>query len=526
MRIDDINRLGRKSVVMAAAALVLAGCSREPVKPIPRWWGACTVPDFVGAAAEARPLEDPGVPQHPFMADSVSGTMHADAFSSGAHRGPGPLGIDPVVASSARGLVGGECATVVFDSRGRLVTVCGDFEAFTLLLLDPVTLEELASYRLPPRPSTKEALHKRDLQIITTDTSGGAYFYLDEQGRVVLATSDRKILRIAIRDRDSGPAFEVEDSWDLAAHVPADCWTPENKNPQGPCDAVTAVLPDWQGRLWWVTRLGTVGTLDPETGDIRTTRLEGGIQNSFSVARDLVVVVSNEALYGLTADQETGEPVVAWREAYERGKGPKPGAIDLGSGTTPTLFGPDQEYVAIADNADPRINVLVFRRQEGEPGVTLVCKEPVFEKNRSATDNSLIGFGRSVIVENNYGYKNFLSLLFGKASAGGLARIDIDEDEKGCRTAWTSSERSPSTVPKLSTESGLVYLYTKDPQPWLVDAWYLTALDFGTGKTVFKVLTGTGWGYDNHWAPITLGPDGTAYVGVLNGIVAVRDGPG
>ena len=78
----------------------------------------------------------------------------------------------------------------------------------------------------------------------------------------------------------------------------------------------------------------------------------------------------------------------------------------------------------------------------------------------------------------------------------------------------------------MSTESGLVYLYTKDPQPWLVDAWYFTALDFRTGKTVFKVLTGTGWGYDNHWAPITLGPDGTAYVGVLNGIVAVRDGPG
>jgi len=459
------------------------------------------------------------------MADSVSSTMHADGFSSGVHRGPGPLGRNPEVLSSARGLIGGECATVVFDGKDRLVTVCGDFEGFSLLLLDPVTLEELASYPLPPRPSTREALHKRDLQIIMTDTSGGAYFYLDEEDRVVLATSERKIVRIAIKDGKKGPAFTLEDAWDLSARVPGDCWTPENRSPEGPCDAVTAVLPDWEGRLWFVTRLGTVGTLNPETGRIETLSLEGGIQNSLAVSQDLVVVVSDEALYGLTADAETGAPAVAWRESYERGNEQKPGSIDLGSGTTPTVFGDSRQYIAMADNADPRINVLIFKRQDGEPGVSLVCKQPVFEKGMSATDNSLIGFGRSVIAENNYGYKNFLSLLFGKTAAGGIVRIDLDEGDEGCRTVWKSREASPSTVPKLSTESGLVYVYTKDESAWFVDAWYLTALDFRTGKTVFKALTGTGWGYDNNWAPITLGPDGTAYVGVLNGLVALRDGP-
>ena len=34
---------------------------------------------------------------------------------------------------------------------------------------------------------------------------------------------------------------------------------------------------------------------------------------------------------------------------------------------------------------------------------------------------------------------------------------------------------------------------------------------FRTGETVYGVLTGTGLGYDNHWAPVTIGPDGTAY---------------
>ena len=60
-------------------------------------------------------------------------------------------------------------------------------------------------------------------------------------------------------------------------------------------------------------------------------------------------------------------------------------------------------------------------------------------------------------------------------------------------------------------------------RPGPEDPWYLTALDARTGKRVWSVFTGTGLGYNNNYAPITLGPDGTAYVGVLGGLVAVRD---
>ena len=78
-------------------------------------------------------------------------------------------------------------------------------------------------------------------------------------------------------------------------------------------------------------------------------------------------------------------------------------------------------------------------------------------------------------------------------------------------------------MPKLSPANGLVYTYTKDPQPDNQDAWYLTALDFRTGKTLFKRLGGEGLGHNNNYAPITLGPDGTAYVGVLGGLIGLRD---
>jgi hypothetical protein len=89
-----------------------------------------------------------------------------------------------------------------------------------------------------------------------------------------------------------------------------------------------------------------------------------------------------------------------------------------------------------------------------------------------------------------------------------------------CRTAWTSNERAPSVVPKLSLSNGLVYTYTRPPRSDGIDAWYLTTLDFRTGRTVYRRLAGTGFGFNNNYAPVTLGPDGTAYVGVLGGVVA------
>jgi hypothetical protein len=78
-------------------------------------------------------------------------------------------------------------------------------------------------------------------------------------------------------------------------------------------------------------------------------------------------------------------------------------------------------------------------------------------------------------------------------------------------------------VPKLSLGNGLVYTYTKDPQPDDQDAWFLTAIDFRSGETVYKRLAGEGLGFNNNYAPITIGPDGTIYVGVLGGMVALRD---
>jgi hypothetical protein len=146
----------------------------------------------------------------------------------------------------------------------------------------------------------------------------------------------------------------------------------------------------------------------------------------------------------------------------------------------------------------------------------------VFEEGAGATDNSLIGTARSLVVENNFGYTGPAATTGGSTTPG-LERVDLDRDGRGCSKAWHSDETAPSVVPKLSLRNGLVYTYTKEPDPLLDDPWYLTAIDFRTGETVYKQLAGLGLGFNNNYAPISIGPDGTAYVGALDGLVALRD---
>ena len=106
---------------------------------------------------------------------------------------------------------------------------------------------------------------------------------------------------------------------------------------------------------------------------------------------------------------------------------------------------------------------------------------------------------------------------------GGFTRIHIREDESGCDVVWTSVERSPSVVPKLSAANGLIYSYTFEPQGNGENAWYLLAMEAETGRTAFKVLTGAGSKYDGNWGPLAIGPDGTVYVTCYGGMIAIWD---
>jgi len=422
--------------------------------------------------------------------------MHDDAYASDAYEVSGPLGNHLEVRSATYGV--SECATIAFDSRGRIVGLCGGLEGFTLRLIDPTTLAQVASLTT----STRDLL---SLSNPFSDICGGTYFYLDKFDVAYVLTTEKQIWKVKVTDT----GLERVGTYDVAAEVPGD-------------DCVVATMPDWSGRIFFATQQGRVGVVDPGTGKVRSMQFTGeGIFNSLAGDETgAVYLVTTHRLAAVEAD-DTGTPVVRWSQPYDRGTRTKPGQLSQGSGTTPTLIGHD--LVAITDNAEPRMNVIFYRRTGGGSDRE-ICRVPVFAAGASATENSLAyAGGRSVIVENNYGYAGVQSTMLGMTTSPGVAKVDL-ADDGSCRVAWTSPVSAPTSVPKVSLGNGLLYVYSKPASVLLDDSWYFTAIDVRTGATRWKQRTGNGIQWNNHYASIYVGRDGAAYMPTVAGLIRFQDG--
>ena len=439
------------------AVLVVVGLAKlvpDGWGPLPPGPGRLATPGYVGRPASPQPV-DVKVPENPHLAPT------------GVTTWTGPMGDSPHVWTKSYGLDG--CRRVLVDSHGRLVSVCGDADAPVLRLLDPDNLRQLASKDLP------EGDH--------SPCSGA--FYLDDHDRAVVATNDRRILAVSTADADGDPDLTTQATVDLADDLPDD-------------DCVVGVQPDWQGRIWFVSNEGRVGVVDD--GKVRVVDLAEQVAHPLTVTRDGVYVGTDEALYRIAAGPGA-KPAVAWRTAYDGGSGSAPVALSSG-------------LVAIAVNADPKLEVVLHRPDDGQE----VCRAAVFGDDEGSTDGGLVVAGDAVVVQNGHGYGGPLSTVLGRTTNRGLARVDSD-----CKVAWSTDLDVPSSAPAVSLASGLVFVYLKR-HSWLgVDAWYLGAVDLRTGRLVYAVRTGLTLLADSHHGAVALGPDGSAYVPVLGGMVRVRD---
>jgi hypothetical protein len=390
-----------------------------------------------------------------------------------------------------------ECATIAFDSRGRIVGLCGGLEGFTLRLIDPTTLSQIAQL-------TTSSRNLLSLSNPFSDICGGTYFYLDGHDAAYVLTTEKQIWKIQV----GATSLTKVAGYDVAEAVPDD-------------DCVVATMPDWSGRIFFASQQGRVGTVDPATGTVKAMQFTGeGIFNSLAGdATGAIYLVTTHRLAAVEADA-TGAPVLRWSETYDRGTRTKPGQLSQGSGTTPTLIGHD--LVAITDNAEPRMNVIFYRRT-GTAAHREICRAPVFAAGSSATENSLAyAGGHSVIVENNDGYAGVQSTVLGQTTAPGVARVDLADDGT-CHVAWISPVSAPTSVPKVSLGNGLLYVYTKPASNPLDDSWYFTAIDVRTGATRWTQRTGNGIQWNNHYASVYLGPDGAAYMPTVSGLVRIQD---
>jgi hypothetical protein len=251
------------SCAAALALPLLFWCPLTPshaaLAPIASSGTATTLPDFTGGPSEAKPLKVAKPPKHPFMSRNGRSNVHNDPWMTDTYWTRGPKGDNPEIFSTA---LGRDCISIAFDRKGRIVTACSNLTTRILYVLEPGNLRTLAEVDLP-------YVAPPDGQDPFTNSSGGVYFYLDRHDRAVIGAADGRVLVFAV---GSDPILELVGEYDLSATLAG--------------DRMTSVLPDWQGRLWFVSRYnGVVGTLDLETGAIESITLDEEIENSFAVNR-------------------------------------------------------------------------------------------------------------------------------------------------------------------------------------------------------------------------------------------------
>ena len=179
--------------VLALAVPAFAGTSYPPIPPGP----ATVLPDFVGAAASPQPVAF-SIPQSPSLAPNPFSYLHNDSWNSDVFSVWAPLGSGPQVFSSTLGnsVVGGHQMTTSMgvDTYGRLVVMKLDGSGSYLLLIDPATLEVLAS--TPVGSGSTQAI-------------GSAYWYLDPQERVTVVSGANKIMTLREAGTFSDPVWQV-----------------------------------------------------------------------------------------------------------------------------------------------------------------------------------------------------------------------------------------------------------------------------------------------------------------------------
>ncbi len=482
--------------------------------PIPDTQNPDLAPYFIGRPAELKPLPKKDLPAHTLAPLSH---LHNDIGNTDVSDFPGPTGRNPLVKSYFLPGVSG----MKVDSQGRLTANAGVAAGF--VALDPDNFRIRGSFSGP------------------SGNRFNVYDIMDAEGRIVAPSngnSGQQITIIERKDQGVNSQFSATKRISLRAVLQPD-------------EQLFGVFPDVEGNLWFVTGgiqgyspgvlpdYTTVGHIEKD-GAIVTHKIPGEIvENGFSVDGTTAFIVTSSALYAFEKLAD-GTIHALWRQSYPSENRVKKGGFALGSGASVTLMGED--YIAITDNAENQVNLLIINRKRDWQGERVICSVPLFAPGASALDVSPIALrnadgGHSAILANVYNTPFMFHDLnkLGAVDAdynnlstmgSGLTRVDLLPDGKRCEVKWEAAVKSPA-VYKLSTATGLIYGYFQDPglaqQGTYI--WYFTGIDFETGEEVFKVRAGAGALKNVGLRVLYLLPDGRLVAPTLGGLVTLQDGP-
>ena len=456
-----------------------AGGSEPPPPPL------VSVP---ATAAEAGLLEyysDPSVMPTPLAAtstplntylDPVRNGMHEDTTNSDVTNSPAPLGVEGsfTVVSHLMNAVLIACPTVLFTDDNDILTHCftlGDAGTETTThLLDGDTLAIL--------DSVEQALKEN-----MGDASGGGYLHKLVSGELLIGPWDQTIRTYEVRETADGKQLHETSVIDLNPSLSDD-------------DHVTDVVVDYDGYTWFTASSGVIGIVDPDE-QVFTYTLTEPLQNQIAIDPTGVYLITHNNIWKFKVDALTDpqNPIVEeWRTQYDNTGG---GVLSQGSGTTPTMFGANDEYVAITDNSTPQLHLNVYFRATG----TLACQADVFPANQGAVENSPVGYDNSIAIVNNFGWGGFLADP--RLMQPGYEKVTVVPDAGSptgvsCVKDWVNPTVTSATVPMMSTQTGLIYMTSLKVAPDNVDdyGFYFVGIDWITGQEVFAQWVGNGSMFD------------------------------
>jgi len=517
---SDRGALRFALVCSALMALFVVGCGEsrtasggtggtgrfEPIReatPLPRRTPEeLGIERFVGQAAVPAPIPALEITPHPYLNNDGDSRIHNDHYNSAAYNRSGLLGPEIEITTHHLGTPAGVCAMMTILANGYVVGSCIVFKDgavhVVLTMFDNENLNIVAERDLGTRP-------------FVPSSAGGAYFSMDKDENLVLGPATNRIEQYHIEVIEGAPQFVQDYAKEIPGLEPA----VEVTDPM-----LQDTVIDWEGRVWFMVTDGRVGYFDPEADRIEMMNIGQELQNSMVVDEDAIYFVTYESTFRLSVNGD-GEIRRDWEAPYDPGSGV--GGILPGSGTSPTLLGTEDDLISICDNADGQINLLVLDRAIGNPPV---CTVPIFRDGESATENTVIGYNDDIIVVNNAGFGG--SFEDANTIRPGIERYrvlrDGDGNVTGCESLW-KNETSFGNSAQLATQSGVIWGYGADPEveDRTRNLFYLTATSWETGDEIFRTYIGDQRPFDPITGQVHMHPDGTLYLGAVEGVVMMRD---
>src|SRR6478609_3322375 len=292
-------------LVLVVAALPLLWWKTRawlrPTRRVVAIWAAVVV----GALGLAVVVPDGWVPIPPGPGRWVAPAYVGRPLVTAAAQA-GPIGESPTVTTKSYGVTDCHRIEVAGD---RLVLLCGG-DRPVVRLVDADSLRQTRSADLPG------------------EGCAGQFTLV---GGDVVASSGQRILRIGV------PDLVVESSVVLAERL-------------DPYDCVTCLRTDGSDGVWFATADGVVGVVDDDK--VRAVSLDDEVRRPLAVGDGGAYVAGADALHRV--DLRGNRPTVAWSSPYDDGgeRGSAPVVLPGG-------------LVAVADNRDPRLQVVVHRADTG-----------------------------------------------------------------------------------------------------------------------------------------------------------------